>query len=81
MKNILIKFIIITSIILISFSCKETKKETKYIEKELNLPEAPENLIAQVISSTQINTLSGRIIQIMRSDLKFGVNFPEVAGF
>ena len=37
------------------FSCSETKKETKYIEKELNPPKPPSELVATAVSSTQID--------------------------
>jgi len=37
------------------FGCGETKKETKYVEKELNPPKAPSGLIATSVSSSQID--------------------------
>ena len=43
---------------LIIFSCetkKEVKEETKYIEKELNPPEAPSDLVATAVSASQID--------------------------
>jgi len=37
------------------FGCGETKKETKYVEKELNPPKAPSGLVASAVSESQID--------------------------
>jgi len=41
--------------IIFIISCGETKKETKYVEKELNPPNAPSNLQATAVSESQID--------------------------
>jgi len=54
MRRVLGRGILFLTILLI-FGCGETKKETKYVEKELNPPKAPSGLIATSVSSSQID--------------------------
>jgi len=50
-----LNFWIVVFIGLFLFSCGETKKETKYIEKELSPPAAPSNLQVIAVSESQID--------------------------
>ena len=54
MRKVL-SFLALGLMVIFLFGCGETKKETKYVEKELNPPKAPSGLVASAVSESQID--------------------------
>jgi len=52
-RNLRVWSILVLTILILG--CGETKKETKYVEKELNPPKAPSGLVASAVSESQID--------------------------